>query len=49
MNKYTFDQIRESVLQWSQSDIPNRIASSEYFEITKNVVSNFVLTIYQIG
>jgi hypothetical protein len=36
MNKYTFDQIRESVLQWSQSDIPNRIASSEYFEITKN-------------
>ncbi len=36
MSNYTFEQIKETVLKWSQSDISKQLAGTDYVEITKN-------------
>lgn len=36
MGNYTFEQIKENVLKWSQSDILKQLIGAEYMEITKN-------------
>ncbi len=36
MSNYTYEQIKETVLKWSQNDISKQLAEDDYVEITKN-------------
>lgn len=36
MSDYTFEQIKESVLEWSKFSIQNQLSERDYIEITKN-------------
>lgn len=36
MINYTYEQIKETVLEWSQNDIYKQLAEDDYVEITKN-------------
>lgn len=36
MSNYTYEQIKKTVLKWSQNDIFKELAKDDYIEITKN-------------